>query len=205
MWVRTSLYWTHVQKIQCDQVFHQRREYWNENHCEMRKFPFWLSSDYVQCLRWMYACWLDSVLSEEIHLPLDKFLWALRSLKWDSRKEYMFGTQFVEPFCAEHERYEHRCQFLHQRLDHEETEHIQGSYTQCLIRGTNCKRHNCKHSQFWRKRGNTDGVSFGWAFQVLSNTLLKEFLIRTKIIINQWVSKHWSVDVKDLYQICRRE
>ena len=120
MWVRTSCYSTRVRRIQCDQVFRQGRGCWNANHYKMWKFSVWLSSDCDQCLRWMYACWLDSVLSKEIHLPLDKFLWASRSLKWDSRKEHIFGTQFVELFCTEHERYEHKCQFLHQRLGHEE-------------------------------------------------------------------------------------
>ena len=124
----------------------------------------WLSSDYDQCLRWMYTCWLESVLGKEIHLPLDRFLWASKSLKWGSRKEHIFGTRFVEPFCADHERYEHRCQSLHQRLDHEETRHVRGSCTQCLIGVQIVKHHNCKHSQLWRKRRNTDYVSIGWEF-----------------------------------------
>ena len=47
-------------------------------------------------------------------------------------------TQFVEPFCVEREKYEHRCQSLHQRLGHEETGHVRGLYIQCWIRGISC-------------------------------------------------------------------
>ena len=90
-------------------------------------------------------------------------------------------------------------------IRYEETRHLRGSYTQCWLGGTNYEHHNCKHSQFWRKRGNANWVSIGWEFQVLSKIILKEFLIRTKIIIHRWVFKYWPVDVKDLCQICRRD
>ena len=42
-------------------------------------------------------------------------------------------NEFKEQFCAKYERYEHKCQSLHQKLDHEGTKLTLDSYTQCWI------------------------------------------------------------------------
>ena len=64
---------------------------------------------------------------------------SFKILEMNSKKERISLTQFVESFCTECERYEHICQSLHQRLGHEETRHVQGSYTLCWIKGTGCE------------------------------------------------------------------